>query len=95
MLYQIWDSYGLYIDDKLCVLDRIELDRQDFNYCINKVSEIIYKYDLSVAGDDTKAFIDASAPAVIKAIKANLNEQTDYLEVISRRRKNHIRDPTN
>jgi hypothetical protein len=28
------------IDYKLCVLESIELDRQDFNYCVNKVSEI-------------------------------------------------------
>ena len=53
----------------------------------------MYKYGLSTV-DNTKIFIDASAPAVITAIKANLNEQTDYLEVISRRKKNHIRDPT-
>jgi hypothetical protein len=29
----------------------------------------------------------------LAAIKANLNEQTDYLELIARRKKNHIRDP--
>jgi hypothetical protein len=34
------------IDGKLCVLESIELDRQDFNYCINKVTEIMYKYGL-------------------------------------------------
>jgi hypothetical protein len=81
------------IDDKLCVLESIELDIQDFNFCINKVSEIMYKYGLS-SGDNTKVFIDASAPAVITSIKANLDEQTDYMEVIARRKKNHIRDPT-
>jgi hypothetical protein len=83
------------IDDKLCVLESIELDRQDFNYCVNKITEIMYKYGLSTAGNDnnTKIFVDASSPAVITAIKSNLNEQTDYLEVIARRKKNHIRDP--
>ncbi|HEY6884551.1 MAG TPA: hypothetical protein VI278_10975, partial [Nitrososphaeraceae archaeon] len=79
------------IDDKLCVLESIELDRQDFNYCVNKISEIMYKYGTE---DNTKIFVDASAPAVITAIKSNINEQTDYLEVIARRKKNHIRDPT-
>jgi hypothetical protein len=79
------------IDDKLCVLESIELDRQDFNYCVNKISEIMYKYDVS--RDNTKIFVDASAPAVITAIKANLNEQTDYLDIMARRKKNHIRDP--
>jgi hypothetical protein len=69
------------IDDKLCVLESIELDRQDFNYYINKVSNVMFKYNLST--DNTKIFIDASSPAVITAIKANLNEQTDYLEVIA------------
>jgi hypothetical protein len=58
------------IDDKLCVLESIELDRQDFNFCINKVSEIMYKYGLS-SGDNTKIFIDASAPAVITAISSS------------------------
>lgn len=82
------------IDDKLCVLESIELDRQDFNYCINKVTEIMYNYSLSTTtADNTKVFVDASAPAVITAIKASLNEQTDYLEIIARRKKNHIRDP--
>jgi hypothetical protein len=80
------------IDDKLCVLETIEVDRQDFNYCINKVSEVMYNYNLTM--ENTKIFVDASAPAVITAIKANLNEQTDYLEVIARRKKKHIRDPT-
>jgi hypothetical protein len=79
------------IDDKLCVLETIELDRQDFNYCVNKVSEIMYKHNLST--DNTKIFVESSAPAVITAIKSKLNEQTDYLEVIARRKKNHIQDP--
>jgi hypothetical protein len=51
------------------------------------------KYNLS-AGDNTKILIDASAAAVITAFKANLDEQIDYLEVIGRRKKNQIRDPT-
>jgi hypothetical protein len=77
------------IDDKLCVLESIELDRQDLNYCINKVSEIMYKYSLST--DNTKISVDASAPEVITAIKANLNQQTDYLDIIARRKKPHKR----
>jgi hypothetical protein len=79
------------INDKLCVLESIELDRQDFNYCINKVSEIMYKYNLS--SQNTKVYVDGSSPAVITAIKANLNEETDYLDIIARRKKNHLRDP--
>jgi len=74
---------------ELCVLETIELDRQDFNYCVNKVSEIMYKHNLST--DNTRIFVESSAPAVITAIKSKLNEQTDYLEVIARRKKNHIR----
>jgi hypothetical protein len=80
------------IDNKLCVLESIELDRQDFNYCVNKISDVMFKHNLST--DNTKIFVDASSPAVITAIKANLDEQTDYVEVIARRKKNHIRDPT-
>ena len=53
----------------------------------------MYKYNLSTT-DNTKIFVDSSVPAVITAVKANLNEQTDYLEVITRCKKNHIRDPT-
>jgi hypothetical protein len=52
----------------------------------------MYKYSLSAA-DNAKIFVDASAPAVISAIKSNLNEATDYLDIIARRKKNHIRDP--
>ena len=54
----------------------------------------MYKYGLSKADNDIKIFIDASAPAVITAIKSNLNEQTDYLDIIARSKKNHIRDST-
>jgi hypothetical protein len=51
----------------------------------------MYKHNLST--DNTRIFVESSAPAVITAIKSKLNEQTDYLEVIARRKKNHIRDP--
>jgi hypothetical protein len=53
----------------------------------------MYKNNLSTT-DNTKIFVDSSVPAVITAVKASLNEQTDYLEVITRCKKNHIRDPT-
>jgi len=29
------------LDDKIFILETIELDRQEFNYCINKVLEVM------------------------------------------------------
>jgi len=78
-------------DEKLFVLETIELDRQEFNYCINKISNVMAQYNL--AADNTKVFIDASSPAVVMAVKQSLNEQTDYLEVIARRKKQNLKDP--
>jgi hypothetical protein len=51
-------------------------------YCINKASEIMYKHNLWLGEENTKIFIIASVPAVIAAIKDNLNEQKDYLKFI-------------
>ena len=78
-------------DEKVFVLETIELDRQEFNYCINKISNVMAQY--SLAADNTKIFIDASSPAVVMAVKQSLDEQTDYLEVIARRKKQKLKDP--
>jgi len=59
-------------DEKVFVLETIELDRQEFNYCINKISNVMAQYNL--ASDNTKIFIDASSPAVVMAVKQSLNE---------------------
>jgi hypothetical protein len=72
-------------------LETIELDRQEFNYCINKISNVMAQYNL--AADNTKIFIDASSPAVVMAVKQSLYESTDYLEVIARRKKQKLKDP--
>src|SRR5207249_1219440 len=82
------------VDEKLFVLESVELDRQEFNYCINKISEVMERYDLTY--DNTKIFIDASSPAVVMAVKKSLeNEEdpSDYLDIIARRKKQKIRAP--
>jgi hypothetical protein len=82
------------VDEKLFVLETVELDRQEFNYCINKISEVMERYDLT--HDNTKIFIDASSPAVVMAVKKSLDDEkepSDYLEIIARRKKQKIRDP--
>jgi hypothetical protein len=78
-------------DEKVFVLETIELDRQEFNYCIDKISNVMVQYNL--AANNTKIFIDASSPAVVMAVKQSLNESTDYLEVIARRKKQNLKDP--
>jgi hypothetical protein len=82
------------VDEKLFVLESIELDRQEFNYCINKISEVMARYALT--HDNTKIFIDASSPAVVMAVKKSLDDEeepSDYLEIIARRKKQKIRGP--
>ena len=78
-------------DNKVFVLETIELDRQEFNYCINKISEVMSRYYLSY--ENTRIFIDASSPAVVTAVKQSLDERPDYLEKIARRKKQKLRDP--
>jgi hypothetical protein len=81
------------VDEKLFVLESVELDRQEFNYCINKIS-VMERYDLT--HDNTKIFIDASSPAVVIAVKKSLDdkeEPSDYCEIIARRKKQKISDP--
>jgi hypothetical protein len=73
------------------VLETIELDRQEFNYCTDKISEVMSRYDLSY--ENTKIFIDASSPAVVTAVKTSLDERTDYLDIIARRKKQKLKDP--
>lgn len=79
------------VDDNIFILETIELDRQEFNYCINRISELMMQYDLTQ--DNTKVLIDASSPSVVMAVKKSLDELSDYLETISRRKKQKIRDP--
>ena len=69
----------------------IELDRQEFNYCFDKISEVMSCYDLSY--ENTWIFIDASSVVVVTVVKQSLDERPDYLEIIARRKKPKIKDP--
>lgn len=80
------------LDDKIIVLESIELERQLFTTCINKVSEIMVKYDLNES--NTKILVDASSPSVVSAIKSNLGEPTEYSQLMAYRKKQGIRDIT-
>jgi hypothetical protein len=78
-------------DDKVFVLETIELDRQELNYCIDKICVVMSYYDLSY--EDTRIFIDASSPAVIISVKPSHDEWPDYLEIMARKKKQKIKDP--
>ena len=79
------------MDDKIYVLETIEMLRQEFNDCINKVSDVMEKYGLNK--QNVKILVDASAPSVVSALKSNMNERTDYLSLLDFRKKNKLRDP--
>jgi hypothetical protein len=78
------------LDDKICVLESLELYRQQFNDCIDKISEVMLKYHLDI--NNTKILVDASAPSVVSAIKSQMNEPTDYLTLLNNRKKYKLRD---
>jgi len=78
------------LDDKICVLETLELHKPLFNDAINAVGELMLKYSLNTY--DTKIMIDASAPSVISALKSQMNEATDYLTLLNNRKKYKLRD---
>jgi hypothetical protein len=43
--------------------------------------------------DNTRILIDGSAPSVVMAVKKSLNEPSEYLEILARRKNLGIRDP--
>jgi hypothetical protein len=49
-------------------------------------------YDLSY--ENIRIIIDASSPAVVISVKQSLDERPDYLEIIVRRKKQKIKDPS-
>ena len=72
------------VDDNIFILETIELDKQEFNYCINRIYELMMQYDLTQ--DNTRLVSMLSSPSVVMAVKKILDELSDYLETISRRR---------
>jgi hypothetical protein len=48
-------------------------------------------YDLSY--EDTMIFIDASSPAVVTPVRQGLDERSDHLEIIARRKRQKIKNP--
>ena len=71
-------------------METIELYRQQFDYCINKVAEVLLKYGLNTY--NTKILVDASAPSVVSALKSQMGEPTDYLSLLDHRKRNKLRD---
>jgi hypothetical protein len=55
------------------------------------ISEVMMQYHLTQ--DNTRIPIDASVPSVVMAVKKSLDEPSEYLEIIARRKKQEIRDP--
>ena len=82
------------MESRVCVIESIELEREEFNVCIDTVTNLMVKYDLT--RDNTKIFIDGSAPSVVTAIKTSyiIDEPPDYLDLVAHRKKtSKLRDP--
>jgi hypothetical protein len=78
------------LDDVICVLETQEIFREQFDYCINEVASMMIKYGLN--SSNTKVLVDASSPSVVSALKSQLNESTDYLPILERRKKMKVKD---
>lgn len=80
------------LDDKICVLESIELEKQLFATCINRVSSLMVKYNLNTS--NTKILVDASSPSVVTAIKSNIGVPIQYAQIMEYRKKQGVRDIT-
>lgn len=78
------------LDDKICVLESIELHKPLFDDAINAVSEVMLKYSLNTY--NTKILVDSSAPSIVSALNSQMNEATDYLTLLNNRKKYKLRD---
>jgi hypothetical protein len=78
------------IDDKICVLESLELHKPLFDDAINAVGELMLKYHLSSL--NTKILVEASAPSVVSALKSQMGEAVDYLTLLNNRKKYKLRD---
>jgi len=67
------------------------LHREQFDFCINQVSQLMLKYNLNTY--NTKILVDASAPSVVSALKSQMNEAADYITLLDYRKKIKLRDP--
>ena len=78
------------VDDYVYVIDTEELEREEFNVCIERNIGVMEKYNIS--RENIIYFVDSSSPAVCTAIMAELGDKTNYTQVTSFRTKQHVRD---
>lgn len=70
------------------VLHAEEYHRPDFNEMIELTANLIEEYNISFSNND-RIFIDGANSSVIRAIKARVNEDTDYEQQITYYRKTY------
>jgi terminase large subunit-like protein len=75
-------NFGLCVttwqNDHIEILYAQEFSRPDFNEMLQRVYDLMSKYDVS------KTYIDGSAVAFIRSLKLMIGEDSDYLEQIAR-----------
>lgn len=72
------------IDDVVTVLESEEHVRPDFAYIIDHMFDLIIKYQ------PVKIYVDAAAPAIIKALKIAINEDPEYEKVITQAKHDKV-----
>ena len=78
------------VDDYIYVIDTEELEREEFNVCIDTAIGVMEKYGIS--RQNIIYFVDSSSPAVCTAIMAEMGDKTNYTQVIEFRKKQNLRD---
>src|SRR5215212_1715323 len=71
------------VKDKIQVLYAEEFERPDFSEMIDRILKMYHNYCIS------KIYVDTANPEIITAIKAGLNERTDYEKHISTLKTRH------
>ena len=58
-----------------------EIERPDFNQMIDRVIEVVLKYNIRF-DNNCRIFVDGANPGFIRELKRRLREDTDYEEQI-------------
>ena len=78
------------VDNLVYVISTEELEREEFNVCIDKSIELMEKYGISK--QNIVYFVDGSSPAVCSAIMAEMGDKTNYTQVTSFRKAQGIKN---
>jgi hypothetical protein len=78
------------IDQLVYVLETIELTRETFENCIAAIMNLFMQYQIDT--DNIRVLVDGSAPSVVTALKAEMQEDVNYLSILENRKRMKIRD---